>query len=728
MSNHDRARRDTHTHHHTGHNDGHRREPVADRLDVEQEMLEEAAEVQPATHDGRDHTGHGEYAGHGHPAGHEGHVGHEGHNHEGMVADFRRRFFISLIATIPILLLTPMVRDWLGIGNVLSFPGDVYVLLALGTFVYLYGGWPFLKGFVEEVRVLRPGMMTLVALAITVAYIYSVAVVFGLPGMLFFWETATLIDLMLLGHWIEMRSVMGASRALEELARLLPGEAHHVQEDGSVHDVPVQHLRPGHRIRILPGEKVPADGRILEGRSSLNESMLTGESIPVEKQPGDEIIAGSINGTGALLAEVERTGEDSFLNQVIALVREAQQSKSRTQDLANRAAFYLTLVAIGAGMLTFVAWYFLADAVLPFALERTITVMVIACPHALGLAIPLVVAVSTSLSARRGLLIRSRPAFEAARNLDTIVFDKTGTLTRGEFGVTDVLTFGALSEEDILATAAAVEAGSEHPIAAGIIQSARERNLSIPRATDVEAIPGRGIRARIDGAMYRILSPGALEAESLQAPVDSASELGRQGKTVVFLVREQDVIGALALADAIRPESKEAVRTLHEMNVDVVMLTGDKREVAEHVAAELELDRVIAEVLPEEKSNQIRALQAEGRTVAMTGDGVNDAPALAAADVGIAIGAGTDVAIETADVILTQSDPRDAAAVIGISRATYRKMVQNLWYAAGYNVVALPLAAGVLAWAGIILSPAVGAILMSLSTVIVAINARFLRV
>lgn len=674
-------------------------------------------------HDGHhDDIGHSE---HGHHGGHDHHA-----HHAMMVEDFKRRFFVSILVTIPILLLSPMIQNWLGIG--ITFPGSIWVLFALSTFIYIYGGWPFLTGMVDEFKKKAPGMMTLVALAISVAFFYSAAVVLGLTGKLFFWETATLIDLMLLGHWIEMRSVMGASRALEELARLMPANAHLMKSDGSTEEVPLAQLKPGDKVLVKSSEKIPADGLVIDGYSSVNESMLTGESQLVQKVAGANVIAGSINSLGTLTIEVQKTGKESYLNQVIDLVRTAQQSKSKTQDLANRAAFYLTIVAVTVGVITFIAWLFFAGEDLTFAIERAVTVMVIACPHALGLAIPLVVAVSTSISARRGLLIRNRTAFEQARNLDTIVFDKTGTLTEGRFGITDILRFADISEEELLGMAAAVEQGSEHPIAAGILHSAKERNISVPSAKNFKAITGNGVQAEIDGHLIQILSPGALEREKLMRPQYAADDFGRQGKTVVYIIRSDKsdikVIGALALADVIRASSKEAIQTLHGLGVEAIMLTGDKKEVAEYVATALGLDRVIAEVLPEEKSNHIKQLQAEGRWVAMTGDGVNDAPALATADVGIAIGAGTDVAIETADIVLVDSDPRDAVRVIELAKATYKKMVQNLWYAAGYNIIAIPLAAGVLASWGIILSPAVGAVLMSLSTVVVAINARFLKV
>jgi Cu2+-exporting ATPase len=651
---------------------------------------------------------------------------HQSH-HAAMVADFRWRFWVSLGATGPILALSPMIQTWLGAAATLSFPGDTWVLLGLSTFVYGYGGWPFLTGLIDELRDRKPGMMTLVALAISVAYLYSTAVALGVPGKMFFWETATLIDLMLAGHWIEMRSVMGASRALEKLARLMPSTAHRLTEDGATEEVPISDLQPGDRVRVKSGEKIPADGTVVEGTSSVNESMLTGESVPVEKTEDDDVIAGSVNGTGSLVVAVENTGESSYLNQVITLVREAQASKSRTQNLADRAASWLTLIALTAGGLTFGVWYGALDETFVFSLERAVTVMVITCPHALGLAIPLVVSVSTGLGAQRGLLIRDRAAFERARDLDTVVFDKTGTLTEGRFGVTDVVCLADAEEDTVIRLAAAVEQHSEHPIAAGIVRAAEDRDLAVPPATGFEAVPGKGVRASVDGQEVRVLSPSAA-ANAIALPDHDAATLQTQGKTVVYLVRENEVLGALALADVIREESKEAVQMLHDLGIDAVMLTGDNERVAQWVASELGLDRVIADVLPDEKSRVIEQLQDDGRIVAMTGDGVNDAPALATADVGIAIGAGTDVAIETADIVLIESDPRDAVDVIRLAQATYRKMIQNLWWATGYNVVAIPLAAGVGIGVGLLLRPAAGAVLMSMSTIVVAINARYLRI
>jgi Cu2+-exporting ATPase len=643
-----------------------------------------------------------------------------------MVADFRRRFWVSLALTVPILLLAPLIQGWLGLAEVLAFPGDRWVQWILATAVFVYGGWPFLTGLVNEVRSRRPGMMTLIGLAITVAYVYSSAVAFGLDGKTFFWELATLIDVMLLGHWIEMRSVMGASRALEELVRLMPTDAHRVEADGSVADVPVAALEPGDRVLVLPGEKFPVDGVVREGTSSVNEALLTGESAPVEKSGGAEVIGASVNGEAALTIEVLKTGADTYLSQVVAMVREAQESRSRTQDLANRAALWLTIIALTAGTLTFVAWL-VAGQPLVFAVERMVTVMVITCPHALGLAVPLVVAVSTSISAREGLLIRDRSAFERARQLDAVVFDKTGTLTEGRFGVTDLVVFGDRSELDVLRLAASVESHSEHPIAAGVVRAADDRDIDVPKPVGARAVPGRGAEGTVDGLEVAVVSPAYLREASLTMDDPRVDALAAQGKTVVFVVVDGRVEAALALADVVRPESREAVQALHDMGIRVLMLTGDARAVAESVSGEVGLDRVFAEVLPHEKADTIRSIRSEGLRVAMTGDGVNDAPALVEADVGIAIGAGTDVAIESADIVLVRSDPRDVPSLIELARATYRKMIQNLWWATGYNVVAIPLAAGLLYGRGFVLSPAAGAALMSLSTVIVAINARLLR-
>jgi Cu2+-exporting ATPase len=643
-----------------------------------------------------------------------------------MAEDFKKRFWISLALTAPILLLSPLIQNVLGLEGALSFPGDLLALLTISAIVYFYGGWPFLKGAFEEIRDGSPGMMLLVGVAITVAFVYSSAVVIGLPGKIFFWELATLVDVMLLGHWVEMRSVMGASRALEELSELMPTEAHRKGEDGSIEPVPIEELREGDILLVKPGEKIPADGKVVDGSSSVDESMVTGESTPASKGAGDEVVGGTVNGEGSLEVEVQKLGADSFLSQVIDLVRQAQESRSRTQDLANQAAKWLTAAAVGGGVVTMGLWELLADVDFAFAMERSVTVMVITCPHALGLAIPLVVAVSTSLGAKNGLLIRDRAAFESARNVEAILFDKTGTLTKGEFGVSEIVTFSERSEEDLLALAAAVESRSEHPIAKAIAKSV-ENHKSVEGFT---SITGKGAAATVEGTEVMVVSPGFLKEEGLdENHLDDRTvvDLNEDGKTVVFVVVDGTVEGAVALADTIREESAEAIKELKAMGIQPMMITGDHEKVARWVAEELDLEEYFAEVLPDGKAAKVREVQDRGITVAMTGDGVNDAPALAQADVGIAVGAGTDVAVETADVVLVNSNPLDVLAIPRLSRATHRKMVQNLWWAAGYNIVAIPLAAGALFWAGIVLGPAVGAALMSASTVIVAINARLLR-
>ena len=642
-----------------------------------------------------------------------------------MVADFKKRFIVSAILTLPILLLSPLIQNLLKIEDIFQFPGDVYVLFALSSVVFFYGGWPFLKGIYNELKAKQPGMMTLIALAIVVAYVYSSAVVFGLTGKFFFWELATLIDVMLLGHWIEMRSVMGASRALEELVKLMPTEAHRIARDGKTEDVAIEELNNGDKILIKPGEKYPADGIVIEGQTSVNEAMLTGESKPVSKSNGAKVIGGSINGEGSVTVEVTNTGKDSFLSGVIELVRQAQASKSRTQDIANRAAFWLTIIAISAGVITLIVWLVALNKDFAFSLERTVTVMVITCPHALGLAVPLVVAVSTAISAKEGLLIRNRAAFERARNINAIIFDKTGTLTKGEFGVTDTIVLNDnIDEKELLKYAASVESKSEHPIAKAIAASVDKKY----KTTNFKAITGKGAQAIVNGKDVKVVSPGYLRENKIDAGNEHVKKLTSQGKTVVFVLINGKLSGAIALADIIREESRQAVKRLIQMNIKPIMLTGDNRDVAKWVADEVGIEEYFAEVLPRDKSDKVKEVQSQGFIVAMTGDGVNDAPALAQADVGIAIGAGTDVAIETADIILVKSNPLDAVSILGLSRATYRKMLQNLGWATGYNAFAIPLAAGVLSPIGIILSPAVGAALMSLSTIIVAINARFLRV
>ncbi len=693
------------------------------------------------SHDGHGHderTGAHAHEGgdHRHPEGREvrdhgvshDHGAHDHQDHHAhMVEDFRRRFWGCLVLTIPILLLSPAIQSFLGIEGIVSFPGQQWVLLVLASVVYFWGGRPFLKGMFDELGERRPGMMTLIAVAITVSYVYSAAVVLGLEGKVFFWELATLIDIMLLGHWIEMKSVLGASKALEELVKLLPSTAHRLEEDGTVRDVPLEDLRGGERILVRPGEKFPTDGTVLDGATTANESLLTGESLPVKKAAGDPVIGGAINGDGSVTMRVDRVGDDTFLAQVVAMVRKAQSSKSATQDLANRVALYLTIVALSVGALTFLVWWLLRRE-LPFAIERMVTVMVTTCPHALGLAVPLVVAVSTAIAARRGLLVRNRVAFEQARLVDTVVFDKTGTLTEGKFGVRSVIAFrDDTSEEEILRRAAALEVLSEHPIAAGIVRAAKERSVPVEPAKDFEVMKGRGVRGTVGDRSVAVVSPGYLAERSIDWDETRLAGADTEGCTVVFVVEDDRLVGAVALGDTVRPESADAVRTLHEMDIRCYMLTGDKEEVAAAVSKTLGLDGYFAQVLPDQKAVKIRELMDGGARVAMTGDGINDAPALATADVGIAVGAGTDVAVETADVILVRSDPRDIAGVFVLARRTYRKMVQNLLWAVGYNVVAIPLAAGVLASRGVLLTPAAGAVLMSLSTVIVAINARLLR-
>jgi len=660
---------------------------------------------------------HGEHGGqHG-----EHHGAHEGHSVEG----FRKRFWLSLIITLPIIFLSPMLQHWAGLADALRFTGDAYLLFAFSSLIFIYGGYPFLKGFVDEMKARRPGMMTLITVAISTAFVYSSIVVFGIKGEVFFWETATLIDIMLLGHWIEMKSVLGASRALEELAKLMPSDAHKIMPDGNMRDIPLSELVAGDRILVKPGEKVPADGDVVGGESSVNESMLTGESNPVNKKSGAKVIGGAINGEGSLTVEVKRTGKESFLSQVIDLVKEAQQSKSRTQDLANRAALWLTIIALAGGAITLVVWLTVMSQSFAFALERTVTVMVIACPHALGLAIPLVVAVSTALSAKHGLLIRNRAAFEIARNIQAVIFDKTGTLTEGKFGVTDILKFGTeFNEKELVRYAGSVEANSEHPIAQGIVRSAGE----LMPVENFKAIPGKGAEGKVNGKEVKVVSPGYLRENNITVNTDGIEKLNEQGKTVVFVLIDGKVSGAVALADIIRPESKNAIAMLKEMGIRSMMLTGDNKKVAKWVSDELGLDEYFAEVLPNEKAAKIKEVQSRGLVVAMTGDGINDAPALAQADVGIAIGAGTDIAVETADIILVKSNPQDVVAMISLAKATYRKMVQNLAWATGYNAIAMPLAAGVLYGFGILLSPAMGAVLMSVSTIVVAVNARLLKV
>ncbi|MFI5192482.1 MAG: copper-translocating P-type ATPase [Chitinophagales bacterium] len=648
-------------------------------------------------------------------------MGHSGHDHHAMmIADFRKRFYVVLILTIPVMLLSTMIQHWLNIH--FQFAGSKYILLALSSVIFFYGGWPFLKGWWDEMKSWNPGMMTLIGFAITVAYIYSVATIFGLNGMDFFWELATLILIMLLGHWIEMKSVAGASRELELLVQLMPDDAHLVHGD-HIMDVKTETLKEGDIVLIKPGEKVAADGLISEGESYLNESLLTGESKPVEKRKGDKVIAGSINGNGAIKVAVSHGAKDSYLSQVVKLVQDAQKSKSKTQLLADTAARWLTLIAIVAGIATFLVWW-LSGKDLAFSIERMVTVIVICCPHALGLAVPLVVAKSTALSAKNGLLIKNRTAFENARKITTLVFDKTGTLTVGKFAVSRIVMLqNDLKENDLIKLAAALEQNSEHPIATGIIQKAKELSIIIPAAENFKAITGKGVEATVDGKALKVVSPGYLKENNIPLPEGAGSD---SAETTVYVLINDRLSGYISLADTIRPESADAIRTLHENRIKSVLLTGDNRQVAESVSNKLGIDTYFAEVLPHQKLEKIKELQEKGEFVAMTGDGVNDAPALAQADIGIAVGSGSDIAAETAGIVLVNSNPKDIVSLILFGKATYRKMMQNLAWATGYNVVALPLAAGVLYKAGILLSPAAGAVLMSISTIVVAINASLL--
>jgi P-type Cu2+ transporter len=640
----------------------------------------------------------------------------------GMIADFQKRFYVVLALTVPIMLLSPMIQHFMGVNW--QFQGSQYILLVLSTIVFIYGGMPFLKGLVDETKAKNPGMMFLIGFAITVAYIYSVAIVFGLEGMDFFWELATLILIMLLGHWIEMKAVAGASRELELLVQLMPAEAHMVMPT-MVHDVRTDTLKEGDIILIKPGEKVAADGIISDGESYLNESMLTGESTPVQKIKGNKVIAGSINGNGAIKVTVSHAAKDSYLSQVIKLVQDAQNAKSKTQLLADTAAKWLTFIALFAGITTFLYWY-LTGQTLAFAMERMVTVIVICCPHALGLAVPLVVAKSTALSAQSGLLIKNRTAFENARKITTIVFDKTGTLTVGKFEVSKVIPLQkGLNTEGVIRLAAALEQKSEHPIATGILQKAKDLGIVTPETSNFKAITGKGIEAIVEGKKIMVVSPGYLKENNMPLPEGfTANDM----ETVVFVLSENQIVGYIALSDKIRPESAEAIQTLKQQNIKSILLTGDNSKVAKSVSEALGMDSFIAEVLPHQKLEKIKDLQSKGEFVAMTGDGVNDAPALAQADIGIAIGSGSDIAAETAGIVLVNSNPKDIVNLVLFGKATYRKMIQNLIWATGYNVIALPLAAGVLYNQGILLSPAVGAVLMTISTIVVAINASMLKI
>jgi Cu2+-exporting ATPase len=650
-------------------------------------------------------------------------MGHAGHDHHAMmIADFRKRFYVVLALTIPIMLLSETIQHWLNIY--IKFPGSNFLILLLSSVVFFYGGWPFLKGWWEEMKTRNPGMMTLIGFAITVAYTFSVATVLGLKGMDFFWELATLILIMLLGHWIEMKSVSGASRELELLVKLMPDDAHMVHGE-MIMDVKTDSLKENDIVLIKPGEKVAADGLIVNGESYLNESLLTGESKPVEKKKGDKVIAGSVNGNGAIRISVLHGAKDSYLSQVIKLVHDAEHSKSKTQLLADKAAKWLTLIALASGITTFLVWYFSGKG-LAFSIERMVTVIVICCPHALGLAVPLVVAKSTALSAKNGLLIKNRTAFENARKITTLVFDKTGTLTMGKFAVSNMIVLQKdIHENEMLRMAAALEQNSEHPIATGIMQKAKDMSLIIPVVENFRAITGQGVEATVEGKSVKLVSPGYLKKENI---ADLSSLHTGAGETTVYVLVNNMIAGYISLADSIRPESFEAIRMLHKNDIKSVLLTGDNQQVAETVSKELQIDSYFAEVLPHQKLEKIKELQSKGEFVAMTGDGVNDAPALAQADIGIAVGSGSDIAAETAGIILVNSNPKDITSLILFGKATYRKMMQNLAWATGYNMIALPLAAGVLYHDGILLSPAAGAALMSISTIVVAINASLLKV
>jgi Cu2+-exporting ATPase len=658
-----------------------------------------------------------------HVGEHAAHVDHSGHEEM-----FRKRFWVSLLLSIPVLLYTPMLQMWFGF-RMPAFPGSQWIAPLFSVIVFFYGGIPFLQLAVPEIRNRQPGMMLLVSLAISVSLVYSLAALFLNLGEGFFWELVTLIDIMLLGHWIEMRSVRQASGALDSLATLMPDTAEHILPNGNIHTMPVSALKAGDLVLVRPGSSVPADGLVEEGQSDVNEAMITGESQPAKKTVGSKVIAGTINGDGSLRVRVSATGEQTALAGIMRLVREAQRSKSQTQILADKAAGWLFYLAVGVALVTAVLWT-LSIGFNLFTLERVVSVLVIACPHALGLAIPLVVAISTTSAAQNGILIRNRLALEAAREIDVVIFDKTGTLTKGEQGVVAIRTANIIDEDKALALAAALEGDSEHIIARAIRKAAEEKKLRLPKVSGFEAIKGRGVHASVNGTEAWVGGPRLLESLNVKPDsgiADFAASAGAKGQTVVYLLEDKKVSAAIALADVIRPESYEAVKRLREMNIQVAMLTGDSKDVAKAVAEELSIDIYFAEVLPEHKDQKVIELQKQGKRVAMVGDGVNDAPALTRADVGIAIGSGTDVAVESAGIILVRSNPLDVVKIFKLSRASYRKMVENLAWASGYNVIALPLAAGILASAGILLSPAVGALLMSLSTVIVALNAQLLR-
>ena len=649
--------------------------------------------------------------------------GHAGH-HAMMIKDFKKRFWVSLILAIPISLLSPMVQ--MLFGYEINFLGDDLLLFVLSTVLFFYGGKPFLTGAWGELKSRTPAMMMLISLAIITAYVYSTLTTFFISGSDFFFELATLIVIMLLGHWIEMRSVMGASKALEALIKLMPKEAHKIDESGNIMEVTIEDLKPGDRILVKSGEKIPLDGTIYEGTSTVDESMLTGESVPIEKNPGMNAIGASVNGEGVLKIKVNKVGNDTYLAQVIQLVRDAETTKSKAQGFADIAAKWLFYVAVIVGLLTIVYWSVTGD--FDFALERMVTVLIIACPHALGLAGPLVTSRSTSIAASKGLLIRNRIAFEGAHKIDKIVFDKTGTLTEGNFGVTDIQPANGISKLELLALAYSVETQSDHPIAKGIVKEGKEQRLEIDDVKNYRNLAGKGLTATINGAEISIISPGAMKNNQFYFDEKEYETLAQQGKTVVFILKNHELQGMIALADIIRESSYKVIKELNDLGVETIMMTGDNKRVANYVGGKLGLSQVIAEVLPHEKSKYVSELKKNGKRVAMIGDGINDAPALAESDVGIAIGAGTDVALETADIVLVNSDPADVLAIIKLSKASYKKTIENFIWAAGYNVIAIPLAAGVLINQGILITPAIGAVVMSLSTIIVAINAQMLKV
>ncbi len=690
---------------------------------------------QTAQHEHMQHsTGSMDHGGHG---AHGGHAGH-GVMHEGHTTMMRNRFFVSLPLTIIVLLYSPMIQNWLHF-SIPSFPGSTFIAPVIGSIIFFYGGLPFLGMARQEIALRQPGMMTLISLAITTAYLYSLGLFFFPPadamGMIasgtmmdFFWELATLITVMLLGHWIELRSVGQAQGALKELAKLLPDTAERILPSGETETVTVSELHTGDRVLVRPGASIPADGRVTEGESRVNEAMITGESMPVHKHPGDQVIGGTVNSSGSLRVEIQQVGENTALAGIMRLVEDAQKSQSRAQTLAQRAAFYLTVIAIAAGILTLVGWLVFTGS-LSDAVRNTVTVLVIACPHALGLAVPLVVAISTTLSARNGLLVRQRMALESAKDLKTVIFDKTGTLTKGEQGVVDVATNG-ISREEALSIAAGIEGDSEHIIAQAIRQYAHEQKIAASPVSNFESLGGRGVKASVNGKVYYLGGPRLVEQQKWDVPasLDTARQKAESaGQSVIYLANEQGIVAQFAVADVIREESRAAIKQLHDLGLKVAMLTGDSEAVAQAVAKELNIDTYFAQVLPENKADKVRELQRGGNKVAMVGDGVNDAPALVTADVGIAIGAGTDVAIESAGIILVKSNPLDIVKIIRLSRATYRKMIQNLIWATGYNVVAIPLAMGILAPFGITLDPAIGAVFMAISTVVVSINAQLMR-